>query len=381
MLAAAHQRDDLHSVALAQLVLGMTALGHQRAVDLDGAGGAVQPEGSQRVGHGANAFQGAVLAIDLQSHGESVGRRGYDAPVQQTASWRVTGRALRLAVGAVALAALLAAGGCRKAKYDTSTPDRMVKSMQRMVRDGRPEMLLDLVWLEPRPIEFSDGVTEASAIEDVRTKAKDMVAQLWRVSRKLNQRFPKEVQAELAKGGNKLFQGGNLGDSFGLLIADPFGWLDDNEERLVVEDLGDGTASIEIDGAPVLGGALALEERPDGWRLVLPVELVRSTEYFPDTREEWSVVAFLMLAIENALTDFENELDAGKFRSLSQASERVGRLVAEGAAAQVVIYALMQQNQPGKEAAAPAAGAGQRGPIERDLGRTGDQLRKQFEKD
>lgn len=281
---------------------------------------------------------------------------------------------------ALVLVSALLLGGCRKPRYDTSSPERVVEAMQKMVADGRPELLLDLVWLEPRPVTYSDGVTEASAIEDVRSKAKDMVAQLWRVSRQLNTRFPKEVQAELARGA-KLTDGGSLGDVVSRVISDPFGWLDANRDRLRVEDLGDGTASIEIDGAPVLGGIVTMAETSDGWRLVLPAELVRSTPYFPDTREEWAVVAYLMLALENALNDFEAELNAGRFRTLAQASDRAGRLLAEGAAAQAIIYALMQQNQPGAgEGAAAEKGAPGTPPLERTLGQTGEAFRREFER-
>ncbi len=98
------------------------------------------------------------------------------------------------------MVALCAAAGCRKPKYDTSTPARAVETMQKMVADGHPEYLLDLFYLEPRPVTYADGVTEASAIEDVRRKAKDMVAQVWRVSKKQSkQRFPNEVNAEIAR--------------------------------------------------------------------------------------------------------------------------------------------------------------------------------------
>ena len=41
----------------------------------------------------------------------------------------------------------------------------------------------------------------------------------------------------------------------------------------------------------------------------------------------------MMLAVENALTDFEAELDGGSFRSLRDASERAGRLVEEATTA------------------------------------------------
>ncbi len=252
--------------------------------------------------------------------------------------------------------------------------------MQAMVQDGHPELLLDLFWLEPRPITFADGVTEASAIEDVRAKAKSMVKQLFRVSKKLKQRYPAEVQAELASAASGATRNG-FGDVFSRVMTDPFGWVDTNRDRLVVEDMSDGTASVEIDGKPVLGGMISMAETKDGWKLTIPASLVQNTEYFPDTREEWAVVAYMMLAIENAMTDFENELDSGKFRKLSDASERVGRLIAEGAGAQAIIYAMMQQNQPGAEKKpAGALFGGGRGRIEVEMGKTGDAVRRELDR-
>jgi hypothetical protein len=280
----------------------------------------------------------------------------------------------------VVLLLVCLAPGCSKAKYDTSTPAKAVEAMQAMVKDGHPELLLDLFWLEPRPITYSDGVTEASAIEDVRAKAKSMVKQLFRVSKKLKQRYPAEVEAELAAAASGATRSG-FGDVFSRVMTDPFGWVDTNRDRLVVEDLSDGTASVEIDGKPVLGGMISMAETKDGWKLTIPAALVQSTEYFPDTREEWAVVAYMMLAIENAMTDFENELDAGKFRKLSDASERVGRLIAEGAGAQAIIYAMMQQNQPGveKKPAGALFGGGGR-TIEGEMGRTGDAVRRELDR-
>ncbi len=159
-------------------------------------------------------------------------------------------------------------------------------------------------------------------------------------------------------------------------MADPFGWVDANKGRLRVEDLADGTASVEIDGKPVLGGVITMMSTSDGWKFTIPAELARNSEYFPDTREEWAVVAYFMLALENAMNDFERELDEGKFRTLGQASERVGRLMAEGAAAQVVIYALMQQNQPG---ASTKMGPRSGSELQRDMGQLDNAMRRGLE--
>ena len=294
---------------------------------------------------------------------------------------------------ALALAASLALGGCRKPRYDTSTPEAAVDSMARMVKEGRVEMLPTMLFVEARDVEFADGVTEASAIEDVKGKAGDMLARLWRVSTKLKKRYPADVDRELAKGGSWATRSG-FGDVFTAVMADPFGWLDANRSRLEVEDLGDGTASFEIDGKPALGGALSMRETPEGWRVAVPIELARSSGYFPDTREEWAVLAYMMLAVENALIDFERELDSGKFRDLRAASERAGRMVSESAAAQAIIFAMMQQNDPAKAGDAAAAGKGGAlevnagkvnvriggdAPVEEDLGRAGDLMRQQAE--
>ena len=73
-----------------------------------------------------------------------------------------------------------------------------------------------------------------------------MLAQLWRVSVKLKKRFPKDVDAELAKGGSWASRSG-FGDVFTAVLSDPFGWLDANRSRLAVDDLGDGTAAFSVD--------------------------------------------------------------------------------------------------------------------------------------
>ena len=118
--------------------------------------------------------------------------------------------------------------------------------------------------------------------------------------------------------------------------------LDESREKLAAEDLGDGTAALLYEDSPVAGGFVALVETGDGWRVTVPVELVQSNEYWPQTRQEWAVLASLLLGIENSLTMFEGELDAGKFKTLDQATERVGRLLGESVVVQSVIYATMK---------------------------------------
>ena len=244
-----------------------------------------------------------------------------------------------VAVLATALAAMLA--GCSDPVYDTATPEALLDSVQKAVRDGRPEDLPQFIEISARDIAFDDGVTEASAIGDVKRKLSDMLGQLGRVSRKIKERFggefdKKETEAE------------RLSDRFGFgpiverIVEEPFAVLDESREKLAAEDLGDGTAALLYEDSPVAGGFVALVETGDGWRVTVPVELVQSNEYWPQTRQEWAVLASLLLGIENSLTMFEGELDAGKFKTLDQATERVGRLLGESVVVQSVIYATMK---------------------------------------
>ncbi len=261
----------------------------------------------------------------------------------------------RTQILALLLAVMAVATGCGRkevGEYDTSTPDKAVDAVAAMVRDGHAELLPRMVFLKTRDVTFEDGVTEASAVEDVRGKAGEMLGRLWRVSRKIQARWPDQVRKEV----DGALRGRSVEDALMRVMADPFAALEAQRSKLTTEDMSDGTAALLWEGEPVLGGMLSLVETPEGWRLNVPVELVRTNRYWPDTRHEWAVVASMMLAIENSLIDFERELDGGKFRDLSQASARVGRLVGESVVVQGVIYAMMKRDDPAKAAAAPASG-------------------------
>jgi len=234
--------------------------------------------------------------------------------------------------------------GCSKPKYDTSTPVALLDSVQKAVQDGRPEDLPQFIEIAARDIAFDDGVTEESAIGDVKGKLSDMLGQLGRVSRKLKERYAKDL-------GRKKTELDRVSDRFGFgpvverAVTDPFAFLDESRAKLTAEDLGDGTAALLYDDKPVAGGFVALVETGGGWRVTVPIELVQSNEYWPQTRHEWAVLASIMLGIENSLTMFESELDQGRFKTLDQASERVGRLLGESVIVQSVIYASMKDKR------------------------------------
>lgn len=274
----------------------------------------------------------------------------------------------------------LALVGCSDPRYDTSTPEKTLDAMTQMVADGRADLLPTLVEVKARDIRFDDGVTEASAIEDVREKLGDMLGRLWRVSQKLKDRWPNQVSKEIGLAKRSLEatidrnRGGSgqptsspaapplsrdVGDILSRIMADPFVYLTETRARLHAEDMTDGTASLEWDGEPWQAPVLLIET-DDGWRISIPEAYIQGNDVWPQTRQEWAVVAYMMLGIENSLKDFERELDSGKFRDLRQASERVGRLIGESVVAQAIIYATMKPKakQPATDGGTPASATG-----------------------
>jgi hypothetical protein len=245
-----------------------------------------------------------------------------------------------------------AALGCKKPKFNTSTPEDMLDAATEMVAQNHAEYLPTLLDIPARDITFDDGVTEASAIDEVKLKAGDMLARLVRVAGELRDRFPKQVEKEikivLGKGRNA-----SVRDIAIAAIADPAAWLTAQRALLTATDLGDETAALNFDGQPIFAGALTLTQTSDGWRVRFPVELVRSSKYWPDSREEWAIVASMMLAVENALKDFERDLNSGSIKNLDAASSRVGRLIGESVVAQSIIYSMMKREGDQDESAQP----------------------------
>ena len=86
---------------------------------------------------------------------------------------------------------------CGRPSYDTATPEATLDAAVEMVDDGDARSIPFLIEIPARDITFDDGVTEASAIAEVKTKAGEMLMQLLRVAKTLRRKFPGEVDREL----------------------------------------------------------------------------------------------------------------------------------------------------------------------------------------
>lgn len=239
--------------------------------------------------------------------------------------------------------------GCSDPTYDQSTPDAAINAAMTMVEDGRPDLLPSLLYLPARDISYEDGVTEASAIEDVRGKLRDLLAQMHRISQKVRERYPDEIRQELGAVAIDI-SGSNFEQFFAEFMADPFRFMKVQRERVTTIDLGDGTAAILVDGQPPFGGiGLQMREVDGEWMIEVPIDHPAIGRYRPNTRHEWAVIASMMLGFENSLHDFEAALDDGEFRDLRSASLHVGRLMAESAAIQAIIYSRMKDSAAGEQ--------------------------------
>lgn len=261
------------------------------------------------------------------------------------------------AVLSVVVCVMCGLAGCSDPTYDQSTPDAAINAAMTMVEDGRPDLLPTLLYLPAREITYDDGVTEASAIDDVRAKLRDLLAQMHRISEKVRERYPDDIRQELGAVAIDI-SGSNFEQFFAEFMADPFRFMKVQRSRVTTIDLGDGTAAILVDGQPPFGGiGLQMREVDGEWMIEVPIDHPAIGQYRPNTRHEWAVIASMMLGFENSLHDFEAALDDGEFRDLRAASLHVGRLMAESAAIQAIIYASMKDSAAGEA----AVGSGRQG--------------------
>jgi hypothetical protein len=260
-------------------------------------------------------------------------------------------------VGLGVFAAILIA--TQRKEYSQATPEDVLASAIQMVKDGNTERLSDLI--------YADNVEYRSTL----TRLGHLFGTMQGMGKTMVEAFPKEVNAARDRLKDEL-EGKSEGIATALmtanpngpirfdqpktpeeraareqqfqdfttrLFADPFGWLETGAARLSVERIADDAAVVKFDKTPVLGGLISIRKYDDRWWFVLPLNLPGVSQYAPQTRNEWAIVASLIKVIDNAMGELRDDVRAGKAPSVKRVSELAGEKAFIPAAVVFVMYA------------------------------------------
>ena len=261
------------------------------------------------------------------------------------------GGARTIIVVALAFALLMSAGvglGAilfgtpRKKVYQRETPEQLLAAARDMVANNDAERLSELI------------IAENEHMRAALDRFGAALGRLQDLAATVNETFPKEVaelkaqaQSEAAKGRGAGFlrsmvMGGPRGprrdqepdsetDSamnavLQSLAADPYGWLTDNEQRLGFTTIDDERVALTFDGKPVLAPiGLVLQKRDGQWGMVAPMRLPMLARYMPQTPEEYAIWGSLFQIADNAISDLDADVRAGKVASLDGLSHAAGQ--------------------------------------------------------
>ncbi len=251
-------------------------------------------------------------------------------------------------VMAWSLAALLILGfaglgaGCeRKPTYSQKTPDDVVASAVKMVKNNDAKHLADLFY------------AEGPEMRSVLNRLGSLFEKLQLLAAQVQQRMPDEVAALKAQAMDSAAESAPLGafleeiqrrpersegdvpeegqrdviqGAIARLFADPYGWLDRNASRLSTVKLADDIAAIMIDNQPVMPpvGITMRLEKNGKWYIVLPTNLPVVSNYMPRTRDEWSIIASVIKVIENVAIELTEDVRTGRINRLDTLGSRAG---------------------------------------------------------
>lgn len=329
--------------------------------------------------------------------------------------WATAGvwRAGSAAVVVIALVVMVGVGGCRKKQeyaYSQATPQAVLDSMVKMIKEGQVQRLPDLIYAESK--EFRIILNRAGGLmqrmqELTVAVSKRFPAEAAALKKKVNELTTAESLAKLTgsasvaksaakdaakdaskkvaaavAAGNKAAKdagkdGGGAGKAGGTikielggekrasvevdtgagervnpaerrdavqqivdqLLADPFAMLEANAARLTVQSLADDQAAILFDGKPIPPLGMTMRKENDSWFIELPTNVPGLSQYLPETRNEWSIMGSLIKALDNAVGELRDDVNAGKVKKVEQLAEKAGEKAFVPMAIIAVVYA------------------------------------------
>lgn len=276
-----------------------------------------------------------------------------DEAASQQEQPRGARRAVRVLAVVLPLVAL-AAGGylivqrleARQAAFeiDQSTPEALFTTAARMVREGRADLLTELLY------------AHSEAEREVLRGIGGVLGALQRAGYAAAEAFPDEIRrireeamaaAREGKAGNvfaTIAQGmgmnasrGNIftesddpgADAIASLLADPFGWIERNREKLGTMTMGDRMAGVTWDGRPVLTPFPMMMElkEDDRWYVVLPTNLPgvrQAIDEMIEDAERREMILLILQSVRQAFDDLATDMQTGKIRNLDHAANKLG---------------------------------------------------------
>jgi hypothetical protein len=258
----------------------------------------------------------------------------------------------------LALAIILAwlPAGCSRSEpdYAQSTPEQTIQSALAMVREGNARSLSTLI--------FADSVE----LRAVLNRAGDLLGSLQTLAKTVERRMPAEVAALRAASASQPPGTGLIGNlqpgraasrntpaqrggpdgpppavrnALQTLLADPFAWIEANASRLTAVPISDDTVALQIDNQPVLPPlGLTMRRSGNDWFFVLPLNLPVVSNYLPQTRQEWSIIASLVRVADTLVKELADDVDAGRVTSLEALARRAGEKVLGPGAIVFIVY-------------------------------------------
>jgi len=233
-----------------------------------------------------------------------------------------------------------------------ASPEAVITVAKQMVADNRADQLYTLI--------YTDSEREKRVLREVGS----LMGHLQELAQAVNKAFPEEV-AQLRKQAEEAASNGQassmvagiltgqsrnrasnrapgasrgsrprnqsiteqaLTDVFASLMADPFAFLEEQENRLGSEFVSPDLAALTWDGKMLLPPLGVLLKKSEGsWYVMLPTNLPQIKEMLPDNDEFWQALPELVRVFDNMIVDLSKDVSEGKVHDLASLSEQAGK--------------------------------------------------------
>lgn len=258
-----------------------------------------------------------------------------------SASW------IRGVLAGLLLAWAWLAGGCGRDPYSQDSPEDVLASALKMIKNGEADKLTRLIYADSREYR------------SVLNRFGTLMGSLQRLAIALKDRFPEDVEklrqqlVETAtikatgEGDDALKAKLNNGDAAlptnipkdreaqrrqrqqfedlsQKILTNPFLYIEANAQRLSVERISDDTATVKADGEPILAGIIQMQKREGRWWIVLPLNLPLVSSFTPQTRNEWSIIGSLIKMADGVVNELIEDVRGGNIKRIEQLANKAG---------------------------------------------------------